>query len=434
MRRALRVDECGVRTDARIRGWNAFDRLLAIAAITAGSAIALRAPGLGDYPFDAGPALSAIAHGQLAHFISHQPAMGAVSLYARAPFVALAALLHDSPVCIYRLGDLPCVLSVAFVSLWMARIAGARGTGRAGRALIVAICLANPLIGNALRLGHPEELLTASLAVGSLLAACERRVVLTAVLAGLAVASKQWALLVVCPALLVLERDRLRAGLLMAGVALASTLPMVIGSFGAFRHALEFLATPQSITTQFNWLYPISPTGTVRVSFMFGGGTSLSGHTAAGVLSAVSHPLIIALGVLVPLIVWLAHGRRLAAKQMLIATALVFVLRCVFDPWSQAYYHLPLLLTLVALDVSAGRELPLAGLAGAAGAFVVLDRFPDYLGSQAANLAYIATTVAAVAVLVRELRSSAPKGAARPFRPGGPHAIARTLKLAPRRR
>ena len=242
-----------------LRGWGAFDRLLALAALAAASVIALRAPGFGDYPSDAGPALTAIAHGSIGGFFSHQPAMGSVSLFVRAPFVMLGAALHDSPFGLYRWGDLPCMLAVALVAIWMARVAGRRGTGRGGQIVIVAVCLLNPLINDALYFGHPEELLTTALAVGALLAACDRRVVLAAVLAGLAVASKQWALLIICPTLLVLERDRIRAAWLMLTVAAGSTAPMVLGNFAAFRNAIHYISTPQPVTTVFTWMYPFSP-------------------------------------------------------------------------------------------------------------------------------------------------------------------------------
>jgi hypothetical protein len=390
-----------------LRAWNAFDRVLALAALAAGALIALRAPGMGDYPSDAGPALSAIAHGSIAGFFSHQPAMGAVSLYVRAPFVILAAAFHDAPVALYRWGDVPCVLSVALVATWMARVAGRRGTGPVGRALIVALCLINPLLSNALYLGHPEELLTASLAVGSLLAACDRRVLLAAVLGGLAVASKQWALLIVCPVLLTLERERIRAGVVMLSTAAASTLPMVVANFASFRHAVAYISTPQPVATLFSWLYPLSRTHTIRFSLIFGHAHVLTVRSDHGIETAFSHPLIIVLGFAVPLLVWYRRGRHLSAEDVVLSAAVVFLLRCTLDPGSWPYYHFPLLLALVALDATAGRRLPLAGLTGVAGAFIVLDRFPTYFGDGAANLAYTVTTLLALALLVRELRSPA---------------------------
>ena len=390
------------------RRWDVFDRLLVLGALLAGALVTLRAPGFGDYPTDAGPALGAIAHGHFGAFFSHQPAMGAVSLWVRAPFVILAAALHDSPLGVYRFGDLPCVLSVALAAAWMAQIAGRRGTSRIGQVLIVAVCLFNPLIDDALYFGHPEELLTASFAVGALLAAGQRRLVLAAVLAGLAVATKQWALLIVCPALLVLERERIRAALLMLAVAAGTTLPLVIGNFTAFRYTLNYIATAQGVTTNMSWLYPFSPAKVVRLSYIFGGARNVNAHTVLAIVAELDHPLIIWLGVAIPFLVWLFRGRELSVEAMLLAVALVFVLRCALDPETEPYYHLALLFTLVALDATAGRRIPLAGLAGAAGAFTVLDRFPSYFSVQAVNLIYIATTLIAAALLVRALRGATP--------------------------
>jgi hypothetical protein len=395
------------------RAWGGFDRLLALAACAAGLLIALRAPGVGDYPNDAGPALSAIAHGSIGSFFAHQPAMGAVSLYLRAPFVILAAAFHDSPVGLYRWGDVPCVLSVAVVAIWMSRVAASRGTARAGQALIVAVCLLGPLVHDALYWGHPEELLTASLAVAALLAACERRVVLAAVLTGLAVASKQWAVVIVLPVLLVVERERIRAALVMLAVSAGATLPLVVGNFASFRHVLHFLSSAQHVTTVFTWLYPFSPPGIVHLTGLYAGDRSFYAHTVPTVVGAISHPLIIGLGILLPLLVWQRGGRHLSVGALLSVAALVFLLRCVLDPETAGYYHLPLLLTLVALDATAGRRLPVAGLVGAAGAFAVLERFPNYLGEGAVNLLYILATVLAAALLVRELRRCArPVGSA----------------------
>ena len=92
-----------------------------------------------------------------------------------------------------------------------------RGTGRTGQLLIIVVTLLNPLVADALYWGHPEEILTAALATGALLAALEDRPLAAGLLAGLAIASKQWALLTLIPVLLILRRDRIRAGALLAG-------------------------------------------------------------------------------------------------------------------------------------------------------------------------------------------------------------------------
>jgi hypothetical protein len=388
-----------------------FSRLLTLAAPALAVVIALRAQGLGDYPTDAGPALTAIAHGSLSGFFAHQPAMGPLSLWLRAPAVMLAAALHDGVIGSYRWGCLVCVLAVAAVAVWMARIAARRGAGPAAILLIIAICLLNPLVGDAIYWGHPEELLTASLAVAALLAACDGRPLLTGVLAGLAVAGKQWAILVLVPALLIIERRRIRAVTAALVASAGMWLPMLVANAGAFMHAVRYIASPQPVVTFFTWLYPFSPAATVRVANIFGDARRFEAHRVVG-LEAAARPLITLLGVAIPVIVWWRRGRRAGAAEILTAAAIVFVLRCALDPGSAGYYHFPLLLILLALDVEAGRRLPVAALAGCAAAFVVLDRLAAYLSAGLANGAYIAATVAGCAMLVAELRGSAAARAA----------------------
>jgi hypothetical protein len=395
-----------MRTPVARPGLRSFDWLLLGAALAAACIRALIATGLGDYPGDAGPALTAIAHGNVAGFLSHQPAMGSLALLLRAPFAILGGALHASPFGLYRWGDLPCLLSVALVSAWLARVARDRGTGRPGQALIVAVCLFNPMINDALYYGHPEELLTASFAVGAVLAAAERRQLLAAVLVGCAVATKQWALLVVCPVLLACERDRLRSALVMAGVAGGCSAPMLLGNPHAFIHALDYISRPQPVTTVFTWLYPLTPIGHVMIANIFGAPRSFDGHTVPALIGTFSHPLIIALGVAIPLIVWWRGSKRLTGERLLLAAALVLLLRCVLDPGSAGYYHLPLLLALLALDATAGRRWPVFGLVGFAGAFTVLDRFPNYFGLHVANGLYLACTPAGAALLAGRLYSA----------------------------
>jgi hypothetical protein len=383
-----------------------YERLLAGASLMLTATLAARAPGLGDYPTDAGPALAAVAHGDVGRFFSHQPAMGSVSLFARAPFAALAAAIGDGRLGAYRWGTVPCLIAVSIVALWLARIALRQGSGRLAAALIVAIALLNPLVNDALYYGHPEELLTASLAIGALVAACEQRPALTALLAGLAIASKQWALLIIAPAVLALERERIRALLLAGGVAVGAALPMIVANPGAFRHALRYISNPQPIVTVFTWLYPASPSGHVRVANIFGDVRTFEAHRLLGIEATLSRPMITAISVALPVLLWWRGGRRLGAQRMLLSTAIVFVLRCALDPGSAAYYHFQILFTLLVLDAIGGR-IPYAGLSCWALVFVVLGRLPSYLPAGLANAAYIVVTVIACGIFVNRLRAPA---------------------------
>ena len=90
-----------------------YARVLGAGALVLAVVLASRPGTFWDYPTDAGPALAAIAHGHIGAFFAHQPAMGPLSLYLRAPFVAVAAALHDGRIGLYRWGCVPCLLAVA---------------------------------------------------------------------------------------------------------------------------------------------------------------------------------------------------------------------------------------------------------------------------------------------------------------------------------
>jgi hypothetical protein len=329
--------------------------------------------------------------------------MGPLSLYLRIPFAGLAVAIGDGAFGIYRWGALPCLLSLAWVAVWLARVGGRRGTSRIGQLLIVAVCLFSPLIGDALYYGHPEEILTASLVCGALLAAVEQRVLLTALLIGLAIASKQWALVALVPTLLILKRERIRAAIVATSAAGLLTLPMAVGDPSAFHHAWAYISKAQPVVTLFNWLFPFSPAGAGRITDVTGESHPFIGHLVWPIESALAHPLIVILGIVVPLLIW-RGVEGVATRPLLLSAALVLLLRCVLDPETAAYYHLPLLLVLFSLDATAGSRLPLAGLGGAAASFVVLDRFPSYLGPSVANLAYIVASMAAAVLILRGLR------------------------------
>ena len=178
--------------------------MLLVLAAAVVAVVAVRAPGLADYPRDAGPAISAGAHGDLAGFFAHQAAMGPLSLYLRVPFAAIGVALGDGTLGVYRWGALPCLIVLGLVAVWLARFAGRRGAGHAAQILIVGVVLLNPLVDSALYWGHPEEILTAALGTGAIIAALEQRPLAAGLLVGLAIASKQWALVLLIPVVLIL--------------------------------------------------------------------------------------------------------------------------------------------------------------------------------------------------------------------------------------
>ena len=185
--------------------------------------------------------------------------MGPLSLYLRVPFAAVGVAFGDGALASTGGAALPCLIVLGLVAVWLARFAGRRGAGRPAQILIVGVVLLDPLVDSALYWGHPEEILTAALGTGAIIAALEQRSLAAGALVGLAIASKQWALVLLIPVVLILVRDRRRTAVIAIGLAALSSVPMIIGNFASFRHVFRYISSPQPIVTAFTWLFPFSP-------------------------------------------------------------------------------------------------------------------------------------------------------------------------------
>ena len=301
--------------------------------------------------------------------------------------------------------------SIGLLGVWLAGIARARGTGRLGQVAIVALAVFNPFVESALQLGHPEELLTASLAIGAVVAAARRRDPLTVVLLGLALASKQWAVIAVFPVLAIVGAHRLRTLAGAAAIAAVATLPAFVGSPGAFVSSHLALVHEHYLEPSvYSWLFPLAPQVTVHLS----GGLVHQGARLPAGLVGLLHPLII--GVALAIAVGLARLARrhlgppgLGPDQIFAAVALIFVLRCTLDTETMPYYHAPLFATLLAWDAMRGERLPVRALAAAAAGYVLFDRLTlNVVSPAAAAWLYAAVTLVVAAVLLGEVRGPRP--------------------------
>jgi hypothetical protein len=375
--------------------------LLAVAALSGW--IALGISELGDYDSDAGPAIAALSHGHISAFLAEHPDMGPVSTLLRAPFAALGG----SELAVYRLGSFACLLAVGLLGLYLARLAGRRGAGLATQTLLVALCLLNPLTFAALDAGHPEELLTGALAVAAVAVAAQGNRYRAALLLGLAIASKQWAVIAALPVLMALPATlpaaRLRAAALAAAIAVALTLP------GAIANPDDFFETQRSLAVETQYVTPWSawyPSSSATAFHLAEARTTIHPHYASDFVARASHPLIVLSALLLPAALAIRRRRLgISGADAMALLALLALLRCLLDPVDNLYYHAPLLLALVGWDALAANGLPLRSLTAAA-LLEMLSRWDSGAIDPAAfNAVYLAIAgAAAIAIAATLLR------------------------------
>jgi hypothetical protein len=332
-------------------------RVIVFLAVLAVICLALRTgvamePGL-DYFGDASDSIDALVRGDVTAFFGGQPLMGSFSLLLRAPFVAL--VFHSSIDTVYFAGALPCVLATVVLGLALARFAAERGQSPAVQGLIAGLAVINPITFRALHWGHPEELLCAALCVGAVLAALRERELLAGVLLGLAIATKQWALIAILPALLAAPRRQLALLAIAGAIAATFYLPGVILNADRFGNATEAAAgqaTGGASTTPWSLWWPLagiddSPFG--------------ERYMAPALIGAISHPLIVLLPIPLAALLWRRRDRR--PDDALLLLALLFLLRCLLDTWNNDYYHAPFFLSLLAWETVRRPGVPRLSLA-----------------------------------------------------------------------
>ncbi|MDX6634663.1 MAG: hypothetical protein QOF06_866 [Solirubrobacterales bacterium] len=370
-----------------------------------------------DWKIDAQPAVEALAHGRVGDYLNADALMGPFATLIQAPFVALSGTSGEAA---YPWAVFPCLLVAGFVGLYLARIAARRGAGWLTQALLAALVLLNPLTFEAIENGHPEEILTAALAVAAVAAAAEHRARRAALLLGLAVASKQWAVIAILPALLALPVARLRAGALAAAVAVVLFLPAVVASPSSFFGVQTQVAGTGQVVTPWSVWYPAATTQT-EIYVVDGERLVAEVENAPSLADPLSHPLIVLLALAVPLAVVLRKGAPLVASDAFALFALLALLRCVLDPVDNLYYHEPLLLALIGWDAFTARGLPLRTLAGTAIALLFWQAWHELSDPSAFNLVYLAVAALLGCALLSSLF--------RPFRWTG---VAVTAFFAPR--
>jgi hypothetical protein len=336
----------------------------------------------------------ALVHGDLAVFFQQAPIEGP-SLLLRAPFAFGAWFWGASDMAIYRMVAVPGLLAGAVlgVVLWALRD---RLHPNAGWGLaVVLLAAANPLTLEALDMGHPEELLGAALCVGAVLAALWKRPYLAAVLLGLALANKAWAVLAVGPVLLALDRHHWRALLIAGGIPVLIVAPFLLSGSEA-RQAVFSAGGTDAVFQPWQIWWPLGEHGH-HIRGMFG--DVKEGYRAAPTwIAPVTHPLI---ALLVVPATWLWHRRRpgVASPDVLLLLALLFLARCVLDVANNAYYHLPFLLALLAWEALQRERPPVLSLAAVSLVWITVVELPARISPDLQAAAYLGWTLPALAVL-----------------------------------
>jgi hypothetical protein len=317
---------------------------------------------LSSFCDDPSAAIGGVAHGHIGALYNQQPTMGPFSVLLRAPFAALAQLGDDSIVAQYRWGSFACLLLTGVIGLWLANAARDRGAHALACVALAVGVLVNPLTFRALALGHPEEPLAAVLCVAAIVAAFRGRPLAAGVALGLAIATKQWALLAAGPVLLAAPTPLRRSvALWTAAVALVLFAPVVLGNTDRFRDAASAAASPHANATPTNVWWPLAKN---EPSPLLAPGTEQRRPPRA--VQKLSHWLVLALafGGAAALFLW---RREPGVDAALALAALIFLLRCLLDPYTFSYHHWPFLLSLAAYETIGRRRLPaLAVLAGGA--------------------------------------------------------------------
>jgi Glycosyltransferase family 87 len=345
-------------------------RGLALAALASGALVlvacavttlvALSTSSTGDYQThgvvggdNAGPAIAALLHANIAGYFAHQPVIGLTSIVLRLPFAGLASLLGAGELEVYRLGAAACLLPLGMLAAWLVVDRRSERFGRLPGLLAAAVLLLSPAVADAVHAGHPEEVLAGVLATGAVIAATRGHSRWAAVMLGLAVGAKPWALIAAPAVLMATPGQRLRTAAIAGGLAavLAGTAPLADPA-GFFRTLHGEGAT--HLVNAFSLWWPLSSSvhlasGVVAPARLLPLGMTRS--TASVVGSAVALPLL-TLG-------WARARRRGGACDALALLALLGIVRCAVDPTHLEYYYVAALIPLAAWEVVGLGRLPL---------------------------------------------------------------------------
>jgi len=353
---------------------------LAFAAV---AVIAFSTTSTGDYSYQVAPAMDALLRGNVGEFFRVQPVYGGFAVLGRLPFAAAARLGGGGELLVYQLGVLPCLVALALIGYALTRIMRRYGQAAGAQAVVGVLLLLNPVTIAAIRRGHPEELLTAALVVGATLAAIRSRPSLAGVLLGLALGTKQWALIGAIPILLACGSGRrMRAALIAGVIAAALVVPMAMADSGRFVTNTRAAQGGGAHASRLSLWWPVASTEQVKSNTP--GGEVLTVRKLSRTWTFVARPVAVIVALMLTLVFW-RRRRGLLPADTLGLLALLLLLRCLLDPLDNDYYHAPFLICLIAWEGLRVRGLPVLSLVAAAGLWATISSpwlSPAALGDQ----------------------------------------------------
>jgi hypothetical protein len=416
----------------------AFGVALAAGTLFVMARIAMQSGNWGDWQVEARPAVDALVAGHVGRFLHLAPTYGG-SLLIRAPFMLITTLWHGGEDAIFRASAVPCLAAAGALGLWLSARMRAHGASTVACLLTLLLCAANPLIFPALKTGHPEEILGASLCAAAVLYALDDRPAWAGLLLGLAIANKEWAVIAAGPVLVALPRARVRA-MLVAGVSAGALMaPFILGSSGRFVGATTATGLNAGpIFQPWQWWWFLGSHGHPPKGVHYN--PAYIYRVAPVWIGRVGHTLPVA--IMAPLTALYAWLRRSASRRRphdaLLLLALVLALRCVLDPWDISYYSLPCLFAIISWEALGTTRLPVASLTATFAAWLTLIETGSSALDLAANtqaLAFIVVSVPLVlALAVGVLAPGAARllpGRPRPASPDTAQAVAGVVEPAP---
>jgi hypothetical protein len=332
-------------------------------------ALATNQQGAGDYanPIcahwkcdDPATALHAIAGGHIATFFRAQPAMGLTSLLLRAPAVAIVQATGGDIRDEYLAGAAICFAAAALIAVWLAWLAYRRGAGLPAALGALALWIVAIAWSRALLLGHPEEPLAATLGLAAIALAAMRRPVAAGVLLGLAIGTKEWALLLT-PAVLLAGRaiDWRRFGAAALAAVVLTTGVMAIGNPGSFRaaHEGQRVGDERTVTPASLW-YRLGDKRDITRS----GDQILFEVYPPKVIGRWCRPFVILFTLVAGLLFWRRRGWESGMDAFGLA-AFVLLARGLLDTQTFSYHLIPMLMAVAAWEVLAKRRLPIVATA-----------------------------------------------------------------------